>query len=126
MPVHIEQTPDSYGLIYLNGSPITGVSSSAKYSTPFSFANQDYIRPTLTDTWDVNDFLTINNRLSYTHRDIDAMRNNDSMSAGGTHIAGDFAGRPAVAVAGRFRRQPRLPVRAGLEVRHRFDPAHPC
>jgi iron complex outermembrane recepter protein len=86
---HIEQTPDSYGLIYLNGSPITDVSSSAKYSTPFSFANQDYIRPTLTDQWDVNDFLTINNRLSYTHRDIDAMRNNDSMSATGTHIVGD-------------------------------------
>jgi iron complex outermembrane recepter protein len=86
---HIEQTPDSYGLIYLNGSPITGVSSSAKYSTPFSFAHQDYIRPTLTDKWDVTDFLTINNRLSYTHRDIDVMRNNDSMSASGTHISGD-------------------------------------
>ena len=86
---HIEQTPDSYGLIYLNGSPITGVSTSAKYSTPFSFANQDYIRPTLTDKWDVSDFLTINNRLSYTHRDIDVMRNNDSMSATGTHIVGD-------------------------------------
>jgi iron complex outermembrane recepter protein len=86
---HIQQTPDSYGLIYLNGSPITGVSSSAKYSTPFSFANQDYIRPTLTDKWDVTDFLTINNRLSYTHRDIDVMRNNDSMSATGTHIVGD-------------------------------------
>ncbi len=86
---HIEQTPDSYGLIYLNGSPITGVSTGAKYSTPFSFANQDYIRPTLTDRWDVNDFLTINNRLSYTHRDIDVMRNNDSMSASGTHIVGN-------------------------------------
>jgi iron complex outermembrane receptor protein len=86
---HIEQTPDSYGLIYLNGSPITGVSTGAKYSTPFSFANQDYIRPTLTDKWDVSDFLTINNRLSYTHRDIDVMRNNDSMSATGTHIVGD-------------------------------------
>ena len=86
---HIQQTPDSYGLIYLNGTPIEGVSSSAKYSTPFSFANQDYIRPTLTDKWDVTDFLTINNRLSYTHRDIDVMRNNDSMSATGTHIVGD-------------------------------------
>src|SRR5665213_1730483 len=84
---HIEQTPDSYGLIYLNGSPITGVSSTAKYSTPFSFANQDYIRPTFTDKWDVTDYLTINNRLSYTHRDIDVMRNNDSMSATGTHIS---------------------------------------
>ena len=86
---HIEQTPDSYGLIYLNGSPITGVSSTAKYSTPFSFANQDYIRPTFTDKWDVTDYLTINNRLSYTHRAIDVMRNNDSMSATGTHIVGD-------------------------------------
>ena len=86
---HIDQTPDSYGLIYLNGSPITGVSTNAKYSTPFSFAHQDYIRPTLTDKWDVTDFLTINNRLSYTHRDIDVMRNNDSMSASGTHIVGD-------------------------------------
>jgi len=27
---HIEQTPDSYGLIYLNGSPITGVPNTAK------------------------------------------------------------------------------------------------
>ncbi|HUN95345.1 MAG TPA: TonB-dependent receptor [Bradyrhizobium sp.] len=86
---HIQQTPDSYGLIYLNGTPITGVSTSAKYSTPFSFADQDYIRPTLTDKWDVTDFLTVNNRLSYTHRSIDVMRNNDSMSASGTHIVGD-------------------------------------
>src|SRR6185312_1432475 len=86
---HIAQTPDAYGLIYLHGSPISGVSTDAKYSTPFSFANQDYIRPTLTDKWDVTDFLTINNRFSYTHRDIDVMRNNDSMSATGTHIVGD-------------------------------------
>jgi iron complex outermembrane receptor protein len=84
---HIEQTPDSYGLIYLGGQPITGVSSTAKYSTPFSFAKQDYIRPTFTDKWDVTNYLTINNRFSYTSRDIDAMRNNDSMSATGTHVA---------------------------------------
>jgi iron complex outermembrane recepter protein len=86
---HIHQTPDSYGLIYMNGSPITGVSTNAKYSTPFSFANQDFVRPTLTDKWDVSDFLTINNRFSYTNRSIDVMRNNDSMSATGTHIVGD-------------------------------------
>lgn len=77
---HLHQTPDSYGLIYFNGSPITGVSTNAKYSTPFAFANQDYIRPTLTDSWDVSNFLTINNRFSYTHRDIDIMRNGDSTS----------------------------------------------
>jgi iron complex outermembrane receptor protein len=84
---HIEQTPDAYGLIYFGGQPITGVPNTAKYSTPFAFAKQDDIRPTFTDQWDVTNFLTINNRFSYTHRDIDAMRNNDSMSATGTHVA---------------------------------------
>jgi iron complex outermembrane receptor protein len=84
---HIEQTPDSYGLIYFGGQPITGVPNTAKYSTPFAFAKQDEIRPTFTDKWDVTNFLTINNRVSYAHREIDAMRNNDSMSATGTHVA---------------------------------------
>jgi len=87
---HIEQTPDSYGLIYFNGQPISGVPNTAKYSTPFAFARQDVVRPTFTDQWDVTDFLTINNRFSYTHREIDAMRNNDSMTAinstSGTHL----------------------------------------
>jgi iron complex outermembrane recepter protein len=78
---HIEQTPDSYGLIYFHGQPITGVPDTAKYSTPFSFARQDDIRPTFTDQWDITNFLTINNRFSYVHREIDAMRNNDSMTA---------------------------------------------
>jgi iron complex outermembrane receptor protein len=75
---HTSQTPDSYGLIYFHGSPITGVPIDAKYSTPFSTATGDYIRPTVSDTWDLNEFLTINNRLSYVHRTIDAFRNNDS------------------------------------------------
>jgi iron complex outermembrane receptor protein len=87
---HIQQTPDSYGLIYFHGTPITGVPDTAKYSTPFSFAKQDDIRPTFTDQWDITNYLTINNRFSYTHREIDAMRNNDSMtamnSASGTRI----------------------------------------
>jgi iron complex outermembrane receptor protein len=96
---HIEQTPDSYGLIYMNGSPITGVPDTAKYSTPFSFAKQNNIRPEFTDKWDVTNYLTINNRFSYTHRDIDVMRNNDSInpinSASGTRLVnlpdGDIA-----------------------------------
>jgi iron complex outermembrane receptor protein len=96
---HVEQTPDSYGLIYMNGSPITGVPDTAKYSTPFSFAKQDDIRPEFTDKWDVTNYLTINNRFSYTHRDIDVMRNNDSInpinSASGTRLVnlpdGDIA-----------------------------------
>jgi iron complex outermembrane recepter protein len=86
---HLDQTPDTYGLVYVNGQPITGVSSSAKYSTPFSFAHQDYVRPTLTDKWDITDFLTINSRFSYTQRSLDVMRNNDSLASTGTHIVGD-------------------------------------
>ena len=75
---HLDQTPDSYGLIYLHGTPITDVSIDAKYSTPFASAIQDFIRPTLTDSWKVNDFLTINNRFSYVHRTLEAVRNGDS------------------------------------------------
>jgi iron complex outermembrane receptor protein len=76
----IRQTPDSYGLIYFNGTPIKGVPEDAKYSTPFAFAKQDLIRPALDDTWVVNDVLTIDNRLSYLHRTLDVMRNGDSTS----------------------------------------------
>jgi iron complex outermembrane receptor protein len=83
---HLDQTPDSYGLIYSHGSPITNVPIDAKYSTPFSFAKQDFVRPTISDKWEVNNILTINNRFAYTHRDIDVMRNNDSFN---THIVGD-------------------------------------
>ena len=82
---HIERTPDSYGIVYFNGAglagtPLTGVPSTAKYSTPFSKGNQDFERPTLTDSWWIADYLTINNRLSYMHRDVDILRN----SGGGT------------------------------------------
>jgi len=75
---HIEQTPDSYGLIYFNGTPISNTSIDAKYSTPFAFANQNYIRPVISDKWWINDMLTVNNRFSYTSRTIDAERNGDS------------------------------------------------
>ena len=75
---HTRDTPDSYGLIYFNGSPITGVPKTAKYSTPFTYANQPFIRPTLTDAWTVNDHLTINNRFSFLHRQLDFLGNGDS------------------------------------------------
>jgi iron complex outermembrane recepter protein len=77
---HIHETPDSYGLIYFNGSPIKNVPITSKYSTPFASANQPFIRPTLTDTWIVGDSLTISNRFSYLHRDLDALGNGDSTS----------------------------------------------
>jgi iron complex outermembrane receptor protein len=72
------ETPDSYGLIYFHGSPITDVSVNSKYSTPFAFANENYVRPTISDAWKINDFLTINNRFSYLHRSLDVLGNGDS------------------------------------------------
>ena len=76
----LHQTPDSYGIIYFHGQPIMGVPIDAKYSTPFAFANQNFIRPILSDKWAVSDFLTITNRVSYTQRSLDVLRNGDSSS----------------------------------------------
>ena len=76
----LHETPDSYGLIYFDGSPITGVPNSAKYSTPFASANQLFVRPTITDTWKVGEHLIINNRFSYLHRQLDVLGNGDSTS----------------------------------------------
>ena len=83
---NIHETPDSYGLIYFHGSPITGVSDDSKYSTPFAFAHENLVRPTLSDQWKISDILTINNRLSYLHRSLDVLGNGDSTS---TKISGD-------------------------------------
>jgi len=81
---HIERTPDSYGILYFNGAGEAGtplnVPNTFKYSTPFSFGNQDFERGTLTDSWWFADYLTINNRLAFTHRDVSILRN----SGGGT------------------------------------------
>lgn len=74
------QTPDSYGIVYFHGSPLTNVSRDAKFSSPFAFARQTYVRPTLTDEWRISDFLTINNRVSYLHRSLDVLTNGDSTS----------------------------------------------
>ncbi|MFM0500799.1 TonB-dependent receptor [Paraburkholderia caffeinilytica] len=82
----IHETPDSYGLIYFHGSPISNVPIDSKYSTPFAFARGNYVRPTLTDEWKVNDFLTVNNRFSYLHRNLDVLGNGDSTS---TKVSGN-------------------------------------
>jgi iron complex outermembrane receptor protein len=74
----LDETPDSYGLIYLNGSPIKGVSIDSKYSTPFDFAHTGFVRPTVSDRWAVSDLLTITNRFSYTYRTLDVLGNGDS------------------------------------------------
>jgi iron complex outermembrane recepter protein len=86
---HLENTPDSYGLIYVNGSPIKNVSINSKFSTPFAHAQQNLIRINLSDAWTVNDYLTINNRFSYTHRVLNVLENGDS----GTVTGDVFSGR---------------------------------
>jgi len=74
---HIERTPDSYGIVYFNGAgtPLMSVPNTARYSTPFAYGNQEVERATLTDTWWIADYLTINNRFSFLHRDVDILRN---------------------------------------------------
>jgi iron complex outermembrane recepter protein len=84
----ITGTPDPAGLIYLHGTPILGVSINTKYSTPFSFADQTVIRPTLTDSWAVTDYLIVNNRFEYTHHDYDVLRNSDSGTVVGNQLTG--------------------------------------
>jgi iron complex outermembrane recepter protein len=81
-------TPDTYGLIYFHGRPID-VSRYDKFSTPFSFADQTYIRTELSDAWTISNFLTLNNRFSYLYRDASFLRNNDS----GTVVGDMFTGR---------------------------------
>jgi iron complex outermembrane recepter protein len=89
---HIERTPDSYGILYFNGKTNAGiplaVPDTAKYSTPFDHGNQDLEGATATDSWWIADYLTVNNRLSFTHRDVDILRN----SGGGTitNVGGVF------------------------------------
>ena len=76
----LRQTPDSYGIVYFNGSPLSSVPITAKYSWPGSYADQTYLRPTVTDAWWISDALTINNRLSYLYRDVSLLRTGDSAS----------------------------------------------
>jgi iron complex outermembrane receptor protein len=84
-------TPDSYGMIYYQGAPISNVPFNAKYSTPFARARGNYVRTTLSDEWKINDHLTLNNRLSFMHHALDFYSNGDSTHA---KIVGDvFTGR---------------------------------
>jgi iron complex outermembrane receptor protein len=94
----LHATPDSYGILYFNGSPLKNVPIDAMYSTPWSFADQNFIRPTVTDKWWISDYLTINNRFSYLYRELDAVRTGDSAN---TKLVADAASPSGFAVAGR-------------------------
>jgi hypothetical protein len=80
---HIVQTPDLYGIPYVGGAPL-GVPRDSGYSTPFGHGDRDIERLTLTDAWWWSNELTINNRFSYMHRDLDILRN-----SGGATISGE-------------------------------------
>jgi iron complex outermembrane recepter protein len=103
----IDRTTDSYGILYFNGSsnagtPLIAVPNTAQYSTPFGHGDQTMERATVTDSWWVADYLTVNNRLAFTHRDVDILRN----SGGGTitEVGGLFeegnAGCPSPTASG--------------------------
>ena len=85
----LQATPDSAGLIYVNGLPIAGVSREAKYSTPFSHGNQTLLRTSLADVCLIALYLTITNRFSYMYRNLLILRNGDS----GTVTGSVFSGR---------------------------------
>jgi iron complex outermembrane receptor protein len=82
----ITGTPDPAGLIYLHGSPIQGVPIGTKYSSPLNSVDQTVVRSTIADIWAVNDYLTINNRFEYEHRDYNVLRNSDSGTVVGNSL----------------------------------------
>lgn len=84
----LQATPDPAGLIYVKGQPITGVSTQAKYSTPFSKGDQSLELVTLADVWTPAPYVTITNRFSYMHRDLDILRNGDGGTIVGTALTG--------------------------------------
>jgi iron complex outermembrane receptor protein len=94
---HIQLTPDPQGIVYFRNAPntiaypISSVPNTTKYSSPYNNAVQDFARLMVTDTWTVNNILTVNNRLSYLHRDLDILRNGD----GGTLVGTSLTARTA-------------------------------
>ena len=84
---YLQRTPDSYGIIYYNGTPL-GVRNDTKYATPFADGNQGMARVTFSDAWAVSPVLTITDRVSYLHRNVQILRN-----SGGTVTDTSFTAR---------------------------------
>ncbi len=84
---YLERTPDSYGIVYYHGTPLS-IRADTRYATPFSNGNQGIGRVTFTDTWSVSPTLTITDRASYMHRNVQILRN-----SGGTVTDTSFTGR---------------------------------
>lgn len=84
---YLERTPDSYGIIYYKGTPLA-IRNDTKYATPFADGNQGMGRVTFGDAWAVSPVLTITDRLSYLHRNVQILRN-----SGGTVTDTSFTAR---------------------------------
>ncbi len=78
---YIERTPDSYGIVYYNGTPLS-ISRDTKYATPFSDGNQGVGRATFSDVWTISPNLTITDRASYLHRNVQILRNSGGSVTG--------------------------------------------
>lgn len=90
---HLDATPNSVGIPFSppkgTGLPIN-VSVDNTYYTPYAYADQDVARIFLSDAWTVSDFLTVNLRGAYTHRDVDLMRNSGGSVAADASDPGDY------------------------------------
>lgn len=84
----LQGTPDTAGLVYLNGSPISVVSRDTIYSTPFAHANQTLARTLISDIWQAGPAVTVTNRFSYLYRNLAMLRNGDGGSIAGTVFSG--------------------------------------
>jgi iron complex outermembrane receptor protein len=75
---HYDIVPDATGIPF---SPPTGtglplaVPITSRYYTPFAKATQDIARVFASDTWKVDDVLSVNNRFSFSNRTVDILRN---------------------------------------------------
>jgi iron complex outermembrane recepter protein len=74
---HLELLPDATGIPFSppkgTGLPL-GVPVDFRYYTPFAKADQDIARVFASDAWTVDDFLVVNNRMSFTNRSVDILR----------------------------------------------------
>jgi iron complex outermembrane recepter protein len=88
---HIEQLPDATGIPFSppngTGLPLP-VPADFRYYTPFAKGNQDIARIFASDAWTVGDFLTINERASFTNRGVDILRN----AGGSVNLIGSIYG----------------------------------
>lgn len=89
----LEATPDAIGIPFSppsgTGRPLN-VSVNDRYYTPYARADQDIARIFLSDAWTVSDFLTVNLRGAYSHRDVDLLRNAGGSVTANPSMPGDY------------------------------------